>query len=131
MNAVPVTTNRSNTVLWLAVTPAWIAALAYALTAAGLLPAGELTADQGKAAILFVAAGCYLVGGVLILLHRRWLWMMGVFINALVILFFITRYTTQPSVMVSPSGLATKIPQLVLELALIYLIFAFPRKSRR
>ncbi len=131
MNAVPVTIQRSKAVLWLAVAPALVAALAYALVAAGVLPAGELTGDGGKAAILYVAAGCYLAGGLLILLQRRWLWTIGVFVNAIVILFFITRYTGQPSVMFSPAGLATKIPQLVLELALIYLIFAFPKDSQR
>ncbi len=131
MNAVSVTTQRTKAVLWLAVVPALVAALAYALVAAGVLPVGGLTGDQGKAGILFVAAGCYLVGGLLIILQRRWLWIIGVFINAIVILFFISRYTAQPSVMFSPAGLATKIPQLVLELALIYLIIAFPRNSQR
>ncbi len=131
MNAVPVAAQRSKSVLWLAVAPALVAAFAYALVAAGLLPVGELTGDQGKAAILFVAAGCYLAGGLLILLHRRWLWTLGAAINILVILFFIQRYTAQPTVMFSPAGLATKIPQLLLEAALVYLIFAFPRKSHR
>ncbi len=131
MNAVPAAMQRSKSVLWLAVAPALVAALTYALVAARLLPAGGLTGDGGKAAIMYVAAGCYLVGGLLILLQHRWLWVLGAVINLLVILFFIQRYTGQPSVMFSPAGLATKIPQLLLEAALVYLIFTFARNSHQ
>ncbi len=131
MSAVPAAAERSRSILWLAVAPALVAAFAYVLVAAGLLPVGELTGDQGKAAILYVAGGCYLVGGLLILIHRRWLWILGAVINVLVILFFIQRYTAQPSVMFSPAGLATKIPQLLLEAALVYLIITFSSNAHR
>jgi len=83
---------------------------------------GDITAEEGPAGITYVAAGSYLVGGLLILLRRRWLWVMGAVINALVILFFFTRYQARPAVLLSPAGIVSKAAQILLEVGLIYLI---------
>jgi hypothetical protein len=108
--------------MWLAVALALIAALSYLMIQLGLLGVGDLQPTEGPAAIVYVAAGGYLLGGLLILVRRRWLWIVGTVINALVILFFFMAYANRPAVMFSPGGLATKAAQLLLEVSLLYLI---------
>ena len=107
---------------------ALLAALAYVLIALHVLGVGDITEADGPAGIVFICAGCYLLGGLLILLRKRWLWMVGAGINALVVMAFITAYQARPAVMFSPGGLATKIAQILLELALVGLIVSVARK---
>ena len=123
-------TNREP-VMWLAVALALLAALSYLLIQFGILGVGDLQTAEGPAVIVYVAAGCYLLGGLLILLHRRWLWITGAVINAFVILFFVMAYANRPSVMFSPGGLVTKAAQLLLEVSLLYLIIAGWHHVRR
>jgi len=106
-------------VMWLAVALALVAAASYLLIQFGLLGVGDLPRTQQLAAIVFVAAGGYLLGGLLILARRRWLWMVGAVINALVILFFVAMYVNRPAVMFSAGGLATKLAQVLLEVCLL------------
>lgn len=107
---------------------ALLAALAYVLIALHVLGIGDFTAAEGPAGIVFVCAGCYLLGGLLILLRKRWLWMVGAGINALVVLAFFMAYQSRPAVMFSPGGLATKIAQILLEVALVVLIVKAAKK---
>src|SRR5690348_7607918 len=107
-------TNRVR-VMWLAVALALIAALSYMMIQLGLLGVGDLQPTEGPPTIVYVAAGSYLLGGLLILARRRWLWIVGAVINALVILFFVMAYQHRPAVMFSPGGLVTKAAQLLLE----------------
>jgi hypothetical protein len=123
-------TNRVG-VIWLAVVLALIAALSYLMIQLGLLGVGDLQPTEGPSAIVYVAAGGYLLGGLLILARRRWLWIVGVVINALVILFFVIAYLHRPAVMFSPGGLATKAAQLLLEACLLALIVTGWHRSRR
>lgn len=109
-------------VIWLAVALALIAALSYLLIQLGVLGVGDLKTSEEPAAIVYVAVGSYLLGGLLILLGRRWLWLVGAVINALVILFFVMMYLNRPAVIFSPGGLTTKIAQLLLEVCLLVLI---------
>ncbi len=109
-------------VLWLDVALAAIAAVAYMLIGLRVLAVGDLATAEAPAAITYVAAGGYLLGGALILARRRWLWIVGAAINALVILFFAMAYQDRPAVMFSPGGVVTKAAQLLLEAGLIYLI---------
>jgi hypothetical protein len=69
------------------------------------------------------------ISGLLILLRNRWLLLFGAFINAMVILFFFNMYQGRPAVMFSPGGLVSKIAQILLEVALLYVIAIFWRKS--
>lgn len=117
-------------VLWLDVALAGLAALAYALIGVGILGVGDLATAEAPAAIVYAAAGCYLAGGLLILARRRWLWIVGAVINALVILVFLLAYQDRPAVLLSPGGLATKLPQLLLEIGLLSLIVADWRGKR-
>jgi hypothetical protein len=72
-----------------------------------------------------------LIGGLLILLRRRWLWIIGAVINALVILFFVQLYQNRSVVLFSPGGLVSKAAQLLLEATLLYLIAASWLRARR
>ncbi len=109
-------------ILWLAVGLALFTAFTYLLMARNILGVGDLQMDEKPAVIIYFAAGCYLVGGLLILLRNRWLLLFGAFINAMVILFFFNLYQNRPAVMFSPGGLISKIAQILLEVALIYIL---------
>jgi hypothetical protein len=124
MNTIQSANNNHVRILWLAVALALIAALAYILMAQNLLGVGDLQKDDAPPGIVYIAAGGYLLGGPLILIRRRWLWVIGAVINALVMLLFFSMYQDRPAVMFSPGGITTKVPQLLLEATLIYLIVA-------
>ena len=108
-----------------------LAALAYVLIGVGVLAVGDVPRDEASVNIAYIAAGGYLLGGLLILLRRRGLWIIGVVINALVLLFFFQMYQNRPVVIFSPGGLASKAAQLLLEVGLIYLIITDWRRSCR
>jgi hypothetical protein len=108
-----------------------ITAVIYLMMGWDWLGVGDLTAEEGPSGIIYVAAGSYLVGGLLILLRRRWLWVMGAVINALVILFFFSMYQERPAVLLSPGGIVSKAAQILLEVGLIYLIVTDWLRSRR
>lgn len=118
-------------VMWLAVALALIAALSYVLIDLHVLAVGDLGSDEMPSGIVYAAAGSYFLGGLLILLRRRWLWIIGALINALVMLIFVSAYLQRPAVMFSPGGLASKAVQLLLEVGLITLIVSDWRRARR
>jgi hypothetical protein len=120
MNTLQASNNTRTT--WIAFALALVTAFVYLLIAQSVLGVGDLKVVQDGGAIIYVAAGCYLLGGLLILLRNRWLLIFGAFINALVILFFFSLYQNRPAVMFSPGGLVSKIVQILLEVALIYVI---------
>ena len=109
-------------ILWAAVALAILTALSYVLMAFNVVGVGDLKMDEKPAGIIFVAAGCYLLGGLLILLRNRGLLLFGAGINALVVLFFFNLYKDRPAVIFSPGGLVSKIAQVLLEFVLIFLI---------
>jgi hypothetical protein len=117
-------------ILWTAVALALVAALSYVLMALNVLGLGDLQMDEKPAVIIYVAAGCYLIGGLLILLRNRWLLLFGAFINAMVILFFFNLYQNRPAVIFSPGGLISKIAQILLEGVLIYVIAVNWKRSK-
>jgi hypothetical protein len=120
MHTLHTSTNKNIT--GIAVALAFVTALTYLLIAQNVLGVGDLSVAKDGGAIIYVAAGCYLVGGLLILLHNRWLLLFGVFINFMVILFFFSMYQSRPEVMLSPGGLVSKIAQILLEVALVYVL---------
>ena len=121
---------QTNRVMWVAVVLAMISALAYVLIALDILGVGDLRLQEAPPAIAYVAAGGYLLGGLLILVRPRWLWSVGAVINALVILFFFLGYQDRPAVIFSPGGLVTKAAEVLLEACLIYLIVTYRPRSR-
>lgn len=131
MNAIRPANHKYERLMWLAVALALFSALAYVLIAWDLLGIGDLQMAADGDVIIYVAATGYLLGGLLILVRRRWLWIIGAVINALVMLFFFRLYQDRPIVMFSPGGIITKVPQLLLEATLIYLIVTDWLKARR
>lgn len=129
MNTVSSTNNAR--VLWLAVALALTASLAYVLMALNVLGVGGLQMDERPAGIIYFAAGCYFLGGLLILLRNRWLLLFGAFMNAMVILFFLNLYQDRPSVLFSPGGLVSKTDQILLEIVLIYFIAVNWKKGQK
>lgn len=111
-----------------AVALAIFTAIAYVLIGINVLGVGDLQVAEDGGAIIYVAAGCYLLGGLLILLRRRGLLIFGALINALVIFAFYSMYQNRPAVMFSAGGLVSKIAQILLEVALFYLVFAKKEK---
>ena len=122
-----VKTNRVR-VMWLCVALAVAAALSYVLIALHILSVGDPVLEEGPPGVPYAAAGGYLLGGLLILLRRRWLWIVGAVINALVVLFFFVGYQDRPAVIFSPGGLASKAAEVLLEVGLIYLIITYQRR---
>ncbi len=111
-------------------TLALLAALVYFLMGAGVLRPGDLQADEAPAGIAYFIGACYVVGGLLILARKRWLWVIGAVINAPAIVGFIAAYAARPEVLYCAPGLATKAPQILLEIGLIYLIVAYKQGKK-
>jgi hypothetical protein len=109
---------------------ALIAALIYFLMGINTIPIPTVNGEKAQAAIVYVAAGCYLTGGLLIFLRKRWLWIVGLIANTFVIAIFFLAYNQKPDIMFSFPGLVTKIAQILLEAGLIYLLVKFQRKKR-
>jgi hypothetical protein len=122
MNTVQQSNSNIIRWMWLAVGLAVFTALTYVLMVWNVLGVGDLQMDEKPAGIIYFAAACYLIGGLLILLRNRWLLLFGAFINAMVVLFFFNMYQNRPAVILSPGGLISKILQIALEIALIYVI---------
>jgi len=130
MNTLQRSNTNNNRILWIAVALAFLTALSYLLMQFNVLGVGDLQVDEKPTGIIYVAAGCYVLGGLLILLRNRWLLLFGAFINALVILFFFSMYQNRPAVMFSSGGLVSKIVQILLEVALIYVIAVSWKKAK-
>jgi hypothetical protein len=116
-------------ILWLAVGLSLLAAVSYLLIERQLLAVGDLQTADRPATIVLVAAACYALGALLILVRRAWLWIVGAGVNLLVILFFVLAYLGRPSVMFSPGGLVTKSAQIFLEVCLLALIVLWWRRQ--
>ena len=125
MNTIQQNPNTNYTrFMWTAVALAFFAAIFYILMEFNILGVGNLRADEKPAGIIYIAAGCYIFGGLFILLRKRGLLIFGAVINAMVIFFFFAAYHNRPTVMFSAGGLVSKTVQILLEIALLYLIFA-------
>jgi hypothetical protein len=107
---------------WVLVILALVAALGYLLMGVGVItvpenPLDDIDAPPGFDWIMF---GGYLVGGLLILLKKRWLLITGAVLNAIPIIGFYAIWAGRSDVLFSAPGLMTKIPQILLEIGLIY-----------
>jgi len=113
-----------------AVALAILTAIAYVLIASNVLGVGDPQVAQDGGMIIYVAAGCYLVGGLLILIRNRWLLLFGAFINIMVVLFFYSMYQSRPEVIFSPGGLISKIAQILLEILLLVVLVTNWKRSK-
>lgn len=107
---------------------ALVSASVYTLLASGIVKVGDMSPEGGVPAFFYVVPISYAIGGFLILLKKRWLWIIGAIVNAIPIVVFYAAYAERPDIMLSAAGLITKIAQVLLEVGLIYLIATFKRK---
>lgn len=107
---------------------ALVAAAFYILMGLNVISVPTLSTADAPAGIAYAAGACYTLGGLLILLKKRGLWIFGLVMNTLVIALFFMMYNQKPEIMLSLAGLGTKIPQLLLETGLVVLIFAGNKK---
>ncbi len=108
---------------------ALISALVYILMANGVMLPESLISNEPLPPYFYIIPAGYSIGGFLILLKRRWLWITGAVINGFGITMFYVAYADQVSVMVSAAGLITKIAQIIMEIGLIYLIVKYKREG--
>ena len=127
MNTLRINSSRFT---WLAVGLALFTALTYILIASNVLGVGDPQAGRDGGFIVYVAAVCYLVGGLLILLRNRWLLLFGAFINAMVILLFFSMYQARPEVMFSPGGFVSKLTEILLEISLLLVLITHWKQSK-
>jgi hypothetical protein len=111
--------------MYVSVAMAPAAALVYLLMFLEVLHPGHLDSGSQMPAFFLVIPACYALGGLLILLKKRWLLTTGAVINTFTLAVFYTMYASQPDVMLSAPGLLTKIAQAILEIGLIFLVFNF------
>ena len=115
---------------WLAVGLSIFTALTYILIASNILGVGDPQVARDGGSIIYVAAGCYLLGGLLILPRNRWLLLFGTFMNFMVILFFFSMYQARPEVMFSLGGFISKLAQLLLEILLLFVLVTNWKRSK-
>jgi len=101
---------------------ALISASAYVFLILGIFKVGDMMPDEGVPAYFWVVPAGYAIGGLLILLKKRWLWIIGTVLNAIPIVVFYAAYAGRADIMLSAPGLITKFAQVLLEVGLIYLI---------
>jgi hypothetical protein len=110
---------------------ALVAAVFYFLMGAKIITVPTLETGSDFSGITFIAGGGYVLGALLlVLVRRRWMWGIGLVINALVILMFFSMYNQKPEIMFSLPGLGTKICQILLEIGIIYLIATYKRRTQ-
>ena len=71
MTTLSTSSTTQTRVMWAAVSLAIFSAIAYVLIAFNILGVGDLQIAKDRGAIVYVAAGSYLLGGLLILVRRR------------------------------------------------------------
>ena len=106
------------------------AALIYVLLGTNTLSIPKIGTSEAPTAIFYIAAACYLGGGLLVLKGTRWLWIVGLVANAWVIAIFFVAYRHESTMMLSAAGLATKTAQVLLEAGLIYLVASWRPQTR-
>ena len=111
---------------WVLVILELVAVLGYLLMGVGVItvpdnPLNDTSSDNdAPPGFDWIMFGGYLAGGLLILLKKRWLLITGAVLNAIPIIGFYAMRASRTDVMLSAPGLMTKIPQILLEIGLIY-----------
>lgn len=118
----------AKTIMLFCLAMALISALIYILMANGVMLPTDLTTDQSLPPYFYIVPAGYVIGGFLILIKKRWLWITGAVINGFGVIMFYTTYADQVGIMLSAAGLITKIAQILMEIGLVYLIVKYKRK---
>jgi hypothetical protein len=107
---------------------ALISALVYVFLILGIMKVGDMFPDEGVPVYFYIVPTGYVIGGLLIFLKRRWLWITGAVLNSIPIVVFYAAYAGRPDIMLSAPGIIAKIAQVLLEIGLIYLI-VMPKRN--
>jgi len=107
-------------VIWVCLILSVLAAFGYFLMGAGIIHAANLTLDDAPPGFTWIAGAFYVIAGLLLLLKKRWIHTAFAVINVLVVAVFIFMWAGRTDVLFSTPGLMTKIPQILLEIGLIY-----------
>jgi len=110
---------------------ALMSALTYVFLILGVMSVGDMTPAEGVPAFFYIVPAGYAIGGLLILLKKRWLWMIGAVLNLIPIVVFYAAYAGRTDIMLSAPGLITKIAQVLLEISLIYLVVTHKRNETK
>jgi hypothetical protein len=110
---------------------AFIAAIFYFLIAINIIAVPHVSSVNGPPGWAYLSGVCYALGGILISLKKRWLWIVGLVMNTLVMGVFFTIHLRTPEIIFSLPGLGTKIAQVLLEGALIYLVANHPKNIQK
>jgi hypothetical protein len=116
-------------VMLVCVIMALAASLVYLLMFLNILIPDELASEEGLPPFFLIIPGGYLLGGLLVLVKKRWLWITGAAVNTFTICVFYATYAVRPAIMLSAAGLLTKIAQVILEIGLIYLVVTYKRNK--
>ncbi|RPI84018.1 MAG: hypothetical protein EHM41_14450 [Chloroflexi bacterium] len=114
----------------LAAALALTAALFYAMIALGVLPIGDLVNADETAGMMTIAAVCYLLGGLLLRIRLRWLWIVSAVLNGAATFSFFRLNLGSSEVLLTPGWFATTAAQMLLELVLVFLIAASFQRIR-
>lgn len=119
----------TKSIMLLCLALALISALVYVFLILGIMKAGEMAPEGEVPTFFYIVPASYVIGGLLILLKKRRLWIAGAVLNIIPIVVFYAAYAGKPDVMLSAPGLIAKTSQILLEIGLIYLILTFKRNS--
>lgn len=110
-------------VFWGCLALALITSLGYFLLGAGVTHAADLTPEDAPPAFAWIAGAFYLIAGLAAFLKPRRIKISLAIINLIPIVVFYIMWGNRPDVLFSVPGLMTKIPQILFEAGLLYLIF--------
>ena len=115
---------------WVLLVLALVAASGYLLMGIGVIHAADLTLDDAPPGFTWIAGVFYVIAGLLMFLKKRWIYTAFSVINVFVIAIFIFMWAGRTDVLFSLPGLMTKIPQILLEIGLIYLLLKSKSAAR-
>ena len=115
---------------WVLLVLALVAASGYLLMGIGVIHAADLTLDDAPPGFTWIAGVFYVIAGLLMFLKKRWIYTAFSVINVFVIAVFVFMWAGRTDVLFSLPGLMTKIPQILLEIGLIYLLLKSKSAAR-
>lgn len=104
-------------------------AVFYILLGVGVMHAGNLAGEDIPTFYYVIPVGYALMGAALFF-RKRWIIITDLVLVVFTLLVFYSRYATQPDVMWSVPGLATKIAQLLMGIGLVYLLVNFKKNAK-
>ena len=110
-------------VFWICLALALVTALGYFLLGVQVIHAADLTLEDAPPGFAWLAGAFYVIAGFMVFLRPRAAKIAVAIINLIPIVVFYVMWFDRPDVLTSVPGLMTKIPQVLLEAGLLYLLF--------